>query len=56
VGAESGCNLAPGKGWYYDDPLDPHLIVFCEDTCSRVQARVGNNVNFVLGCPTVVVN
>jgi hypothetical protein len=56
VGVAQSCELAPEKGWYYDNQKNPEKILFCEDSCKRVQSRPGNSIHFVLGCPTIGVD
>ena len=38
--------------WYYDDPGNPTQIVLCPDTCTRVEADSGGQIDVLLGCRT----
>ena len=40
--------------WYYDVPAAPTKIVFCPETCAKVQASVGAEINTVFGCRIIV--
>jgi hypothetical protein len=39
-------------GWYYDDPLMPTKILFCPQTCAKVQNAMGATVDIKFGCAT----
>jgi hypothetical protein len=46
-------NCGNNKAWYYDDPLAPKKIIFCQDTC---QALSAGDLKVELGCsPTRIV-
>jgi hypothetical protein len=40
-------------GWYYDDPVNPTTITFCDVTCNDVQADPDAAIELVFGCQTI---
>lgn len=48
----AGC-AAVQDGWYYDDPVDPTLILACPQTCERMQGAMMASISIKLGCATV---
>jgi hypothetical protein len=51
VASEADCKGE--KGWYYDNPTDPHQIILCPASCDEVQFVKGK-VDVVIGCNSVV--
>jgi hypothetical protein len=46
----SGCG-AVLDGWYYDNPNQPHEVLFCDQTCNALRANLGSSGLAVLrGC------
>lgn len=43
-----------GDGWYYDDPLAPTQILFCQPTCDKVAGDIMAEIDIVLGCATII--
>ena len=43
-----------GIGWFYDDPSNPTMIVFCADSCEAMRSDYGAAVDIMLGCQTVI--
>lgn len=41
-------------GWYYDDPLDPQMIVLCPQTCDDVQEQEEGAISIAFGCETIL--
>jgi hypothetical protein len=41
-------------GWYYDDDAAPTKIVLCTSTCKKVKSDLTGQVDFVVGCQTIV--
>ena len=52
VDGESSCDPVEG-GWYYDDPLDPKMIILCPATCKEVMSSDWD-VSVLLGCETIL--
>lgn len=52
VDGPNGC--VNGEGWYYDNPTAPTRVTFCAETCDRIKLDSGAQVQFVFGCPTVI--
>jgi hypothetical protein len=50
VPSAGDCALAPGPGWYYDDPVAPTKIVVCPVTCDRLSTLPRASVEVLLGC------
>jgi hypothetical protein len=45
----------PGEdAWYFDNNTAPQLVVLCPDTCAKLKADAGTEVEVVFGCDTVV--
>ncbi|MBI5547561.1 MAG: VWA domain-containing protein [Deltaproteobacteria bacterium] len=40
--------------WYYDDPANPHQIILCDATCTKVKADSTGVIDVLLGCATIV--
>jgi hypothetical protein len=40
-------------GWYYDDDQAPTRILFCPQTCTKIQAAMGATVDIKFGCKTI---
>jgi hypothetical protein len=40
-------------GWHYDDYDNPTKILFCPQTCTKVQAAMGATVDIKFGCATI---
>jgi hypothetical protein len=55
VSDESGCELKPDEGWYYDDPSNPTKVVLCPDTCSRVVNAEDASIDIEYGCERVTI-
>jgi hypothetical protein len=53
TGDSAGC-AAAGGGWYYDDPARPEKILLCDSTCNFVQYDVGGELDYAIGCKTVL--
>ena len=53
TGDSAGC-AASGGGWYYDDPAQPKKILLCENTCSLVKYDPGGELDYAIGCKTIV--
>ncbi|MBI4705223.1 MAG: VWA domain-containing protein [Deltaproteobacteria bacterium] len=51
VPSAGGCG--PAGGWYYDDPVKPTRIIFCEGTCAAVRADPNAKIEILLGCATI---
>lgn len=51
---ESGCDLKPDEGWYYDDPASPTKVVLCQSTCTRVVNAEDARIDIEYGCERVV--
>jgi hypothetical protein len=49
----SAADCGSDKGWYYDNPSEPHQIILCKASCDEVQSVKGK-VDVVLGCKTQV--
>jgi hypothetical protein len=45
---------ATGKGWRYDDPLNPTQVVLCPETCATIQKDPGAALDILFGCGTKV--
>lgn len=39
-------------GWYYDDPVNPTLIIACPATCEQMQNAMQATIEITLGCAT----
>jgi hypothetical protein len=52
VADRNSCNPATG-GWYYDDPINPTKLTFCDLTCDALQADVGGELELLFGCTTI---
>ena len=52
VADEASCDPVTG-GWYYDDPLNPEMILLCPESCEEVSLG-GLDVNILVGCVTIV--
>jgi hypothetical protein len=53
TGDSAGC-AASGGGWYYDDPTQPKKIILCPNTCDIVQYDPGGELDYAIGCKTIV--
>jgi hypothetical protein len=53
TGDSSGC-AASGGGWFYDDPSQPQKILLCESTCNIVRYEIGGELDYAIGCKTIV--
>jgi hypothetical protein len=53
VGKKEGCDSAPDRGWYYDEPTKPTLIILCPQTCKRAQSDDNGRIDVVVGCKTI---
>jgi len=53
TGDSAGC-AASGGGWFYDDPTQPKKILLCESTCNIVKYEIGGQLDYAIGCKTVV--
>jgi hypothetical protein len=53
TGDSSGC-AAGGGGWFYDDPARPQKIVLCENTCNVVKYEIGGQLDYAIGCKTIL--
>ena len=53
TGDSAGCD-ASGGGWFYDDPLQPQKILLCESTCNLVKYEIGGELDYAIGCKTIV--
>jgi hypothetical protein len=53
TGDSSGC-AASGGGWFYDDPSHPQKILLCESTCNIVKYEIGGELDYAIGCKTIV--
>jgi hypothetical protein len=40
-------------GWYYDDPIDPQLILVCPQTCELMQMSQDGSIAIAFGCDSV---
>jgi hypothetical protein len=49
----AGCS-ASGGGWYYDDPAQPKKILLCENTCNIVKSDPGGELDYAIGCKTII--
>lgn len=47
------CGLV-ADGWYYDDPLDPQMIILCPQTCEDVQSQKDGSISIAFGCETIL--
>jgi hypothetical protein len=54
VDSAANCAMAPGAGWYYDDPNNPQKVVLCTDACQTVTASSTGRIDVVFGCKTIV--
>ena len=45
---------AVADGWYYDNPLDPQMIVMCPQTCDKAQVAKNGSVSIAFGCESIV--
>ncbi|MBM4363437.1 MAG: hypothetical protein FJ104_12205 [Deltaproteobacteria bacterium] len=52
VAAAAACSNVD-DGWHYDDPIAPTKVLVCPQTCERVQAATGSQIDVVFGCATV---
>lgn len=43
-----------GDGWYYDDNDAPTRILFCPETCQRIQGQLDAQVDIEFGCMKVM--
>jgi hypothetical protein len=41
------------NGWYYDDPVDPKLILLCPQTCDAIQGYEMASISIIFGCDTI---
>jgi hypothetical protein len=53
AGDSAGCAVS-GGGWFYDDPSHPQKILLCESTCNIVRYEIGGELDYAIGCKTVV--
>jgi len=53
VASPEDCDLVE-HGWYYDDPLDPAMIILCPQTCEWVQGQEGSSITIGFGCETII--
>ncbi len=53
TGDSAGC-ASSGGGWFYDDPARPQKIVLCESTCNIVKYEIGGQLDYAIGCKTIV--
>jgi hypothetical protein len=51
VQSSADCDSAT-LGWYYDDLLDPTMIMACPDTCDTLNAASVAKVDALFGCET----
>ena len=54
VQGKEACTPDKG-GWYYDNPVAPTRLTFCESTCTAMQAEPGAKVDILIGCSTIPV-
>jgi hypothetical protein len=54
VDSSANCGMAPGAGWYYDDPNNPQKVVLCADACQTVTASSTGRIDVVFGCKTII--
>ncbi len=40
-------------GWYYDNPVDPSVIIVCPQTCTKIQGFAQASIAVIFGCATV---
>ncbi len=40
-------------GWYYDDPVEPSVIIACPQTCDKIQGFAQASIAVIFGCATV---
>ena len=53
TGDSAGCATS-GGGWFYDDPTNPQKILLCESTCNVVKYEIGGELDYAIGCKTIV--
>lgn len=52
VSGPSGCDEAPGSGFYYGDKAEPYSIVLCPCTCAAA-AEGNGELDALYGCVTI---
>lgn len=56
--ADNAADCGTGDGWYYDDPVNPTMIILCPATCQAIETAQQNqeevDVDVKFGCPTEV--
>ena len=40
-------------GWYYDDPMNPQLILVCPQTCEKMQGVLNGSISIAFGCASM---
>jgi hypothetical protein len=54
VDNREACSVQPKAAWFYDNPDDPKQIKLCDETCNRVQASLGGEIDIQFGCSTII--
>jgi hypothetical protein len=52
VGGVGDC-VATEQAWYYDDPLNPTRVIFCNFTCAAIRSDPDAKIDVLFGCSTV---
>jgi hypothetical protein len=52
AGDSAGCGAV--GGWFYDDPARPQKILLCESTCNIVKYDIGGELDYAIGCKTIL--
>lgn len=50
--ADNEADCGNDAGWYYDDPVDPTMILLCPASCATVEGDPEARISIAFGCPT----
>ncbi|MCA9705226.1 MAG: VWA domain-containing protein [Myxococcales bacterium] len=55
IGRVDGAADCPNvtDGWYYDDPMNPQMILVCPQTCDKMQGALNGAISIAFGCATM---
>jgi hypothetical protein len=53
VPTAADCGLTPGHAWYYDDPVNPTIILACPQTCDFLTSDAAASVELLFGCTRI---
>lgn len=51
--ADNLADCGTGKGWYYDNEMNPTKVILCPASCNIVKSDTGAKVDVAFGCSTI---